>query len=95
MYPGPCIGGSRDLAENEEEEQRLENHLCKENRELAARDAEVAAEDGPEGAPLRPLFQRGCGERFERSVRPVKWMKTSSRLGVPTFMSVSVSPSSG
>jgi hypothetical protein len=48
-----------DLAEHEEEEQGLEDHLGQEDGELAPGDEEVAPQDGQTGAPRAPARERG------------------------------------
>ena len=60
-----------------------------EDRQLTPGHVQVAAEDGPEHPSLA-----GDGVDFrgrQRSARPVRSMKTSSSVGMPSFTSVSVS----
>ena len=73
---------------------RLQDDLREEGGQLAPRDVEVAVEDRAKGAPLRRLLDRRCRDRAQRSVRPVRWMKTSSSVGVPSFTSCSARPCS-
>ena len=83
------------LAEHEEQEQRLQDDLREEDRELAPGDVEVAAEHGQEGAPLRrPARAPGAATALIAASCPVRWMKTSSSVGVPSLTSCSASPCS-
>src|SRR4051794_12864893 len=88
------VEGAENLPEHEEQEQRLQDHLGEEDVELARGDVKVAVQDGREGTPLRPLLECRRGDRAHRSVRPVRWMKTSSSVGLPSLTSWSVSPCS-
>src|SRR5690606_36603534 len=66
---------AQHLAEDEQDEQRLEESLGQEGRQLPPGDYEVASEYGQEGARGgRALVEQGR----HRSSRPVRRMKTSS-----------------
>ncbi len=80
------------LAENEEQEERLEDDLGEKGRQLTPGDGKVTMEHCDEGPELA---RRGdCGHRLhvQRSVLPVRWMKTSSSVGAPSLTSVSARP---
>src|SRR5262249_34032149 len=81
------------LAEHEEEEERLQDDLGEEDRELAPGDGHIAAEHGQEHLTLGRDRLAG-GDGVHGSVLPVRWMKTSSSVGVPSLTSASDEPCS-
>src|SRR5581483_237294 len=77
------------LPEHEEQEERLQDHLREEGGQLAPGDVEVALEYRQERTAAAP----GCGDgRAQRNDRPVRWMNTSSSVGVPSRTSPTATP---
>ena len=81
------------LAEHEQQEQRLQDHLGEEDRELPPGDVEVAAEHGEERLPLTG-YALGAVTALIAASFPVRWMNTSSSVGVPSSTRSSDEPCS-
>ena len=77
--------GAEHLAEHEEQEERLQDHLGEEDVELAPGHVGIALENSEEDASLAG---DGIRRSAHRSALPVRSMKTSSSVGMPSFTSV-------